>query len=418
MYMCSFDIESLFTNLPLEETINIYLELLFADTELVEGMTKNEFRKLLEFTTSDTLILFNNDYYKQIDGVSMGSPLGPVLADIFLCHMETKWLNDCPDSFKPVHYQRYVDDIFLMFNAPAQVNDFLQFMNNRHDNIRFTIETEKDNKLPFLDILVSRGNGCINTNIYRKSTFSGVYSNFKSFIPPKYKANLVATLLYRIYHLTSKDSVFKSEVDNIEKILINNGYPIKFICICVKRFLKNKDKVKLPLENPTDEKKLIIMPFLGRMSSRIERRIKGLFRKSLPTIKLRFVYKTANKMCTLFQFKDRIPEYLQSDLVYLFTCGICNDTRYVGVTRRHYKVRTCEHSGTSPRTGKPLSGQCSTGVRDHMLVCDHRVTHNDFKVLSRGGSPNVLEIKESLLIEKIKPNLNKASSSTELFLFK
>ena len=126
----------------------------------------------------------------------------PVLAEIFLCHMEIKWLNDCPDSFKLVYYQRYVDDIFLMFNAPAQVNKFLQFMNSRHDNIRFTVETEEDNKLPFLDILVSKENGCINTNIYRKPTFSGVYSNFKSFIPAKYKANLVATLLYRIYHLT------------------------------------------------------------------------------------------------------------------------------------------------------------------------------------------------------------------------
>ena len=137
--------------------------------------------------------------------------------------------------------------------------------------------------------------------------FTGVYSNFKSFMPSKYNSNLIATFLYRLYHLTSVDSHFTNEVGNIENILICNGYPIKFICICVKRFLKNKDKSKTPSENSEDTKKMIILPFLGRMSSKIERRVKSLFRKSLPSVKLCFLYKTANKMCNLFHYKDKIP---------------------------------------------------------------------------------------------------------------
>ena len=122
-------------------------------------------------------------------------------------------------------------------------------------------------------------------------------------------------------------------------------------------------------------------------------------------------------MSNRFQFKDKISESLYSNLIYLFTCGTCTGTSYVGLTRRHYKVRICEHSGTSPRTGKMLIGQSSTSVRDHMLICPHKVCYDDFKIISRGGSLRVLEIKETLMINKIKPVLNRAESSTELFLF-
>ena len=153
------------------------------------------------------------------------------------------------------------------------------------------------------------------------------------------------------------------------------------------------------------------------MYSKFERTVKYKFRKTIQSVKLQFVYKTTKKMCNLFCFKDKILEDLQSDLIYLFTCGTCNGSRYVGLTQRHYKVRICEHSGTSPRTGKCLAGQCSTSVRDHMLVCPHKVTYDDFKILSSGGSSNVLAFKETLLINKLKPDINKTMTSTELFLF-
>ena len=307
----------------------------------------------------------------------------------------------------------------MTFKSPLHVEQFLHYMNNRHKNIRFTSEEEKDNKLSFLDVLIVKENGSIKTNIYRKPTFSGVYSNFKSFIPTKYKANLIATLLYRVYHITSKTEDFFKEVENVEKILVSNGYPMNFICICVKRFLKNRDKKKKDVskENTVSEnKKLVIMPYLGKMSSKIERTVKSLFRKALPKVKLQFVYKTSFKMCNLFRFKDQIPEDLLSDLVYLFKCGTCKDT-YVGHIRRHFKVRKSEHSGVSPRTGKQSKGQSTTSVRDHMLYCPHRVTCDDFKIISKGGSLNVLETKETLFINKLKPKINGQQRSTEIFLF-
>ena len=194
---------------------------------------------------------------------------------------------------------------------------------------------------------------------------------------------------------------------------------MNFICICVKRFLKNRDKKKkeVPKENTiSEDKTLIIMPYLGKMSSKIERTLKSLFCKALPKVKLHFVYKTSFKMYNLFRFKDQIPEDLLADLAYLFKCGTCNET-YVGHIRRHYKVRISEHSGVSPRTGKRSKGQATTSVRDHMLQCPHKVTCDDFKIISKGGSLNVLETKETRFINKLKPKINGQQRSTEIFLF-
>ena len=73
-------------------------------------------------------------FYTQIDGVSMGSPLGLSLSNAFFCHHEAKWLNDCPDIFKAVFYKRYVDDIFVLFIRPEHVYLFIYFF----------IETEED----------------------------------------------------------------------------------------------------------------------------------------------------------------------------------------------------------------------------------------------------------------------------------
>ena len=79
------------------------------------NITKNQFEKLLIAALSMNYFLFNGSIYQQIDGVAMGSPLGPSLANAFLAHYEQVWLDDCPVEFKPVYYKRYVDDIFVLF---------------------------------------------------------------------------------------------------------------------------------------------------------------------------------------------------------------------------------------------------------------------------------------------------------------
>ena len=113
LVMASLDVESLFTNIPLDETIDIVTEKVFENKVKVNGISKRDFKRLLEISTKGTVFIFNGHYYKQKDGVAMGSPLGPALANAFLAHHETVWLEECPLSFAPIFFARYVDEIYI-----------------------------------------------------------------------------------------------------------------------------------------------------------------------------------------------------------------------------------------------------------------------------------------------------------------
>ena len=167
---------------------------------------------MLELAVTETYFTFNNKIYKQIDGMAMGSPLGPTFANIFMCHIETLFINQCPDTFKPLFYRRYVDDTFVLFKDRAHANSFLNHINSFHPNIKFTLELEQDKKLSFLDILISRDNHNFFTGIFRKKTFTGLGQNFFSHCPISFKINACKTLLFRAFSLSSDWNMFHSEV--------------------------------------------------------------------------------------------------------------------------------------------------------------------------------------------------------------
>ena len=101
------------------------------------------------------MFYFKNVYYQQVDGVAMGSPLGPTLANLVSVNYGSKWLKEYPTQFAPKYYRRYVDDIFLLFKAKDHVKKFFLYMNSRYPNIKFTCEEENDSKILFLDISIT-----------------------------------------------------------------------------------------------------------------------------------------------------------------------------------------------------------------------------------------------------------------------
>ena len=112
-FLISYYVTSLFTNIPLQETIDIAINLIFNHNPNL-NITKKELKKLFLFATSQTHFIFNGKFYNQIDRVAMGSPLAPVLAHIFMGFYESKWLHEC-NLNKPKLYLRYVDDILAAF---------------------------------------------------------------------------------------------------------------------------------------------------------------------------------------------------------------------------------------------------------------------------------------------------------------
>ena len=117
----------------------------------------------------------------------------------------------------------------------------MEYMNSKHDSISFTEELEENNQLPFLDVSVSRTDDGFTTNLYRKSTFSGVFTNFFSYLSIQFKACLVSTLLFRCYQLTSTTDAFHKEVKRLRGILARNSYPLEFIDQCIAAFLNKRN---------------------------------------------------------------------------------------------------------------------------------------------------------------------------------
>ena len=238
--MCSFDIKSLFTNIPLDETIEIILNKLFPNiNNKYKNFTRTEFKSLLQLTTKNSIFMFDQQLYEQIDGVAMGSPCGPTFANLFLCHYENIWLNECPSNFKPIHYKRYVDDTFLLFRDQHHINQFSDYINSKHYNIKFTHEIEENNKLSFLDITVIRENNKFETAIFRKNIFTHLGLNFLSYEPMKYKINAIKTLIYRAFNLTSNYIYFNNEVIFLNKYFEKNAFPSNLFFNYLKKFLNN-----------------------------------------------------------------------------------------------------------------------------------------------------------------------------------
>ena len=206
----------------------------------------------------------------------MGSPLGPALANAFLCHHEASWLDECPLSYAPIFFARYVDDIFVLIREKEHIVLLASYFSSRHPNIKFTYEEEVNNTLPFLDVNVYRENDRFSSTVHRKDTFSGVYTNFRSFMPDTYKKGLISTLLYRAYMISSSFQSLHSEIENLKRIFAKNAYPSKFIDKCIFRFFEKRYEKKIPVHTHPKKELLIVLPFLGTSHFRSERQM-GLY---------------------------------------------------------------------------------------------------------------------------------------------
>ena len=112
-----------------------------------------------------------------------------------MCDFEEKWV--MKNINQPTIGSGDVDDIFTLFKNKNDALSFLRYLNGRQNNIKFRIEFEQNDEIPFLDILMKRNrDSSFSTSIYRKKTFTGLYTKWDSFTPRKYKINLVRTLAY------------------------------------------------------------------------------------------------------------------------------------------------------------------------------------------------------------------------------
>ena len=330
----------------------------------------------------------------QVDGIAMGSPLAPALANMFMGFHEEKWLSST-EGKKVRFYKRYVDDVFCLVDDEIQADSFLQFLNIQHTNIKFTTEKENDKALPFLDIFIQNTELGIITSVYKKPTNSGLLTNFDSFVCFKYKIGLIKTLFDRIFKINNKWKGFNENLCEMKETLQKNNFPSKLIDENVKTAYNNKMLNKTISKN--DESRFFKLSYIGSFSRYAEKRIKLLidkYCKKGTSIKLAF---TSFKISQYFQIKDKRLKYLDSFVIYKFTCR-CK-SKYVGFTTRHLKERIDEH----------LKKDKKSHILKHLessIECKEEASENSFKVIDRANSELDLKMKEAMWIQWISPELN------------
>ena len=192
---------------------------------------------LLRAATKDQLFTFNGQLYEQTDGVAMGSPLGPLLANAFMCSIEETLERE---GNMPKYYKRFVDDTLTIMPNTTSADNFLDILNQCHSSIKFTMETESNSMLPFLGTQLLNKHTRVETKVYVKPTNTGPLLHYKSHVDDRYKRGLLKTMLDRAYRLLSNWHYFSEECDRLKLLFSRLKYPDNLVNSTISRFVTTR----------------------------------------------------------------------------------------------------------------------------------------------------------------------------------
>jgi len=391
-HLVSFDVKSLFTNIPVKETIEHILNIL-PDNNL--PTSKQSIGKLLDLACTNILFSFNNKLFIQTDGMCMGSNLGPTMAE-FAMHLVEQ---NMPST--PIFYKRYVDDVFCIFKSKSESLRFLDDINGIHSNIQFTVEHIENNNITFLDLQITYEHNTIQTCQHLKATNTCIYQNNKAFSPFNHKTAAIRSLTLRAYKLASTQELFENSFKKIMYIFINNGFHYKQIERIKHRIISQS---QTPQHDHTEiDKYYIKIPYVRAIEKESYKYVSGI-NKCLPdTVRIQPVF-TTRKTASFFPNKDKMAKGVSSNVIYKYKCPHCSEgNTYIGETTRHFDTRIREHI-----SGKPTP----TEVSRHQ----HTARNIHFKIVLKSKHT---KIGEALVYNTIPTNsrINNYRPPFELKLF-
>lgn len=368
----------MFTNVPILECLEVI------KTKLSSSDDDLKFIELLHICLTSGYFLYNKKFYLQVDGVAMGSPLAPAIADIWMRNFEDQAIET--STIKPIIWKRYVDDTFCILNK-NDVDTFLKHLNSVHPKINFTMEVEENNSLAFLDVKVIRKpDGTIGHTVYRKSTHTDRYLHAASHHHPSNFTSVVSALVNRAIAICDNDHR-EEELRHVDAALLKNGYSSK------QRSWKPKERVASEISTPQNEKRAFL-PYRKGVSEAIGRILSKHGIKS--------IFKPPEKIRQLLRSpKDKIP--LQNPGVYSVPCS-CGSS-YIGETKRAISTRLNEHIKAIQKNEVTKSAIC-----EHLAYNeDHFIRFDKAKSISteRFYVPRI--VREAIEI-KMHSNFNRDQS--------
>ena len=397
----SFDITSLFTNVPVSESLQLIQKLLIDDTTLPERttLTVEEITEATKLCIDSTYFTFKGCLYQQTAGLAMGSPISPIIANIFMQDFEQRMLAGFENS--PRIWWRYVDDTLVVIKRNL-IGEFLHYLNNFHTNIQFTIEEESsEHEIQFLDCSIrSDESGSIVTGVYRKDTNSNRYLSFYSEHPLNTKKAIASNLYRRAMRLCSSECEKMKEERLITSVLCANGYS--------KRLLNETKNIATTNKPDKNWISTVVIPYRRNTSEDI--------RRILNRHNIRVAFKVSNTLHQkLVRLKDPLRTSDKSNCVYKLQCKDCNAC-YVGQTARQLEVRVKEHERCAKKMPADLKIlrklEKDSAIALHAVFSNHQIDFENPKVLKYGFSTyKQRQLAEAILIQTTPNVVNRAEGS-------
>ncbi|XP_050498525.1 uncharacterized protein LOC126886857 [Diabrotica virgifera virgifera] len=340
-FLVSFDVSNLFTNVPRDETIPLVEDLLIKSN--INRVSIPHLLDLLKFCLSQDFFTFNDIIYRQAQGLAMGNPLSPLLADLFLNNLEVNIFDNNSsnqNSFQKILYWfRYVDDVLAIIDGNStDAENILYLLNNLHPAINFTLETESNKSINFLDLTLTRMDSKLIFSVFRKPTQTDHTIPRSSNHPFQQKMASFYCYIHRLLSLPLSDTNFNSELDIIKQLAYSNGYSPTLVDNILNklRSKRNRSLAYNPvLNNSTTAVMYRSISYIGYPSDNIAKIL-----NNIPNLKLSF--KCKENIKSIFSHtKDKIGKTSKSG-IYKLSCGDCPVT-YVGRTMRPLETRIKEH---------------------------------------------------------------------------
>ncbi|XP_075980176.1 uncharacterized protein LOC142979382 isoform X1 [Anticarsia gemmatalis] len=373
--MVSFDVESLFTNVPIKECLDV------VKTKLEDNEMPFNYIDLLKNCLDGNYFLFQGQHYLQIDGVAMGSPVAPALANLWMEHFEEKALALGPKTIRL--WKRYVDDIFCIIQGGQQeVDQYLEHLNSIHPKMRFTYEMETDRSLSFLDVRVAaKPDGSLSHCVYRKPTHTDRYLHATSHHHPRHLQSVMTSLKNRAHDLCDPEHVGK-ELEHVQEVLRMNGYHVS----------RRRNRITKRSKHPEVNRQPAYLPYVRGVTDKIGNVLKQY---SIST-----VFTPGAKVSSMVGTpKDVLP--FQTPGVYKINCS-CGSS-YIGQTKRSIAERVKEHIAAVKN--RQIS---KSAIAEHLLEAgtNHWIEFHRPQVLSTERHFYSRIVREAIEIKK-HPNFNR-----------
>ena len=419
--LASLDVCSLFTNVPVERTIEILARYAYHNDDLSPpDIPENILCALLRLcTTKAPFRCPEGRLFYQVDGIAMGSPLGVLFAQAFMASVEEDVLRDA--NIRPFMYCRYIDDILLDVRDECSL-DRLKTRLQEASGLQFTIERSVQERISFLDIEIDSSTGSHHTKVHRKSTDLGKCLNGASDCPDRYKNSVIKAYVHRALTHCSTWQLVHQELRRVKQILVDNNYPISVI----------EQEIKLALSRRLEQRHsqtvgatyhLFYRNTMSPGYRTDEKVLRGIIHRNCKpvqttdTLKLNIYYrnpKTSSLVLKNNMSKDQVT-LKETNVVYHYKCNLGDcallpHSAYIGNTTTSLTRRITMHL----QQGGPLSHT----QKHHSEPLTRQLMTQNTKILAKAHDKRRLLALEAIFIREMDPYINKqvnARGTLQLF---